>query len=74
MGHEVSSIKPYIINAAHPKEFIMRSLVIFLIRKEIISISDAIYPIKSVRVIPIASIVRQKNLKSPETIEVYKFN
>jgi len=57
MGQEVSSMKPYIIKTAHPKEFIMRSLVIFLIRKEITSSRDAKYPIKSVSEISITSIV-----------------
>lgn len=41
MGQEVTSIKPYMINKIAPTEFIMRSVIIFFIKKETINTADA---------------------------------
>lgn len=41
IGHEISNIKPYAIKKIAPTELIIRNVLMFFIKNEIINTSDA---------------------------------
>jgi hypothetical protein len=41
IGHEVANIKPYTTNKKHPVEFIIRKVLMFFIKNEIIKTKEA---------------------------------